>query len=158
MTELETTIQKYELQIAADAIPKLDLYCQSLWAFNRQLNLTRHNDYDKFVSRDLVDTLELSKLIPENQTVLDIGSGGGVPGMTLAIIRPDLDVALCESIAKKGTALDQIAECMGLEIEIYQSRAETLFEDFRYDVSTARAVGPLRKICTWFAECAQYAA
>lgn len=152
-TELARTIERYGLEIPADRLPALDLYCQSLWAFNRRLNLTRHNDYDKFVSRDLVDTIQLSQLIPPNQAVLDVGSGGGVPGMTLAILRPDLDVTLCESVSKKTAALDQIADCLQLKLEIYNARAETLLEDFRYDVTVARAVGPLRKIATWFQDC-----
>ena len=152
MTELETCLEKYNLNVAPQWVPQIDLYCQSLWAFNKKLNLTRHDTYEKFVSRDLVDTLEIAKLIPENQSVLDIGSGGGVPGIPLAILRPDLAVTLCDSTGKKTTALDQIADCLKLEIEIYNSRAEILLEDFRYDYCTARAVGPLKKIATWLTD------
>ena len=152
MTELESCLEKFQIEVAPELVPQLDLYCQSLWAFNKKLNLTRHDTYEKFVSRDLVDTVELSKLIPENRSVLDIGSGGGVPGIPLAILRPDLAVTLCDSTGKKTLALDQIAECLKLEIEIYNSRAEVLLEDFRFDFSTARAVGPLKKIATWLAD------
>ena len=153
VTELEKTIEKFGLDIPAQSLPKLDLYCNSVWQFNKRLNLTRHTDYDKFVSRDLVDTVELSKLIPNGKQVLDIGSGGGVPGMTLAILRPDLEVTLVESVGKKTAALNEIAECCQVELNIFQSRAETLLEDFRFDFTTARAVGPLVKICRWLADC-----
>ena len=152
MTELEANLQKFGIEIDSNLLPQFDLYCQSLWAFNKRLNLTRHTDYEKFVSRDLVDTMELSKLIPEGKSVLDIGSGGGVPGITLAILRPDLEITLCDSTGKKTAALDQIAECLSLEVEIYNARAEVLLEDFRYDFSTARAVGPLRKIGLWLTD------
>ena len=148
-TNLRKTIDLWGLEISDDVYPQLKHYVSALWEQNETLNLTRHLTYEKFVTRDLVDTLELSKLIPKGVEVLDIGSGGGVPGMVLAILRPDLHVALVDSVGKKATALSAIADKCDLEIEIYQSRAEDLLEDFRYDYTTARAVGPLIKICTW---------
>ena len=153
MNELEATIAGYRLEVPKNSISKLDGYCRLLWNINQTLNLTRHTDFDKFVTRDLVDTLELSKLIPEKQQVLDVGSGGGVPGMVLAILRPDLEVTLTESVGKKSKALDQIAEGLGMDVQIYNCRAEDLLQDFRMDVTIARAIGPLTKICTWFADC-----
>ena len=149
MKELQEAIDEFGLEVPDQSLPKLDGYCRLLWAINHSINLTRHTDFQKFVSRDLVDTLELSKLIGEGEEVLDIGSGGGVPGMVLAILRPDLKVVLTDSVGKKSRALDQIAEGIGLEIEIYNCRAEDLLEDIRVDVTTARAVGPLVKICRW---------
>lgn len=149
MNDLEETIAKYGLEIPSQSLSTIDGYCRLLWNINHTLNLTRHTDFEKFVSRDLVDTIELSKLIPENQHVLDVGSGGGVPGMVLSIIRPDLNVTLTDSVGKKTAALDKIAEGLGLDLEIYNCRAEDLLQDFRFDVTIARAVGPLRKICTW---------
>lgn len=121
-----------------------------MWEINREINLTRHTSYEKFVTRDLVDTIELAKLIPPNADVLDVGSGGGVPGMVLAILRPDLKVSLTDSVGKKASALGAIAEHVDIAVEIYQSRAEDLLEDFRFDVTVARAVGPLKKFGVWF--------
>ncbi len=125
-------------------------YCVLLWKKNEQLNLTRHTNFDQFVSRDLADTLQLSKLIPHNLEVLDVGSGGGVPGMLLAIIRPDLMVTLTDSTGKKAKALEEFAAALDLDVAIYHQRAENLLDDFRFDVTIARAVGPLFKICGWF--------
>ena len=153
MKELEDTIARYDLVVPNESLAKLDGYCRLLWNINLTLNLTRHTDYDKFVSRDLVDTLELSKLIPEDQQLLDVGSGGGVPGVVLAILRPDLTLTLTESVGKKSAALDQIAEGLGMDLQIFNCRAEELLQDFRMDVTIARAVGPLTKICTWFDDC-----
>lgn len=153
LKELEDEIARCDLVVPNESLAKLDGYCRLLWNINRTLNLTRHTDFDKFVSRDLVDTLELSKLIPPNQQVLDVGSGGGVPGAVLAILRPDLEVTLTESVGKKSVALDQIAEGIGLDVQIYNCRAEELLQDLRVDVTIARAVGPLTKICTWFDDC-----
>lgn len=143
----------FELDVSPEAYPKLKHYCQALWEINQDLNLTRHTTNELFVTRDLLDTVELSKLIPEGKEVLDVGSGGGVPGMVLAILRPDLKVSLTDSVGKKAAALGDIADAVGLSMEIYHCRAEELLEDFRYDFTVARAVGPLRKMGVWFADC-----
>lgn len=151
MSSLAKTIDEYQLQgINASMQQQLDQYCQLLWSRNRHLNLTRHTDYEKFVSRDLLDTMELSSLIPPSTEVLDVGSGGGVPGIVLSIIRPDLEIALSESVTKKAEALNQMIEKLGLPIPVHNSRAESLLEDLRFDLLVSRAVGPLWKICHWF--------
>lgn len=152
MASLKKTIDMFEIEVPGPAYAPLKHYCQQLWEINKTLNLTRHTTYEKFVTRDLLDSVELSKLIPTGKEVLDVGSGGGVPGIVLAILRPDLQMTLTESVGKKAAALGEIAESLGLKVEIYQCRAEELLEDFRYDFTTARAVGPLKKIATWFAD------
>ena len=150
MASLKQTLEQYGMSVPEQAYPALKHYCQHVWEINETLNLTRHTTFDKFVTRDLLDTLELSKLIPEDKEVLDVGSGGGVPGMVLAILRPDLKITLTDSVGKKAAALGEIAEGLKLKVEIYQCRAEDLLEDFRFDYTTARAVGPLKKLATWF--------
>jgi len=153
VASLKKTIEMYELDVPFEAYPRLKHYCQALWEINQDLNLTRHTTYELFVTRDLLDTIELSKLIPEGKEVLDIGSGGGVPGLVLSVLRPDLKISLTDSVGKKAAALGEIAEVINASVEIYHCRAEELLEDFRYDYSIARAVGPLRKMGTWFSEC-----
>ncbi len=146
---LNEALAKYEIELPADQVERLDHYCQMLWQWNEKLNLTRHTDYDRFVSRDVVDTLELSKLLNEAEDVLDLGTGGGVPGIILAIVRPDLKVSLCESVGKKAKVLDLMLQDLELPVPIYNARVEDLLEDFRFDVVVARAVGPLWKLCFW---------
>jgi 16S rRNA (guanine527-N7)-methyltransferase len=153
MASLKQTIEQYNLSVPEAAYGPLKHYCQHVWDINKSINLTRHTTYEKFVTRDLLDSIELSKLIPEDSEVLDIGSGGGVPGMVLAILRPDLQVTLTDSVGKKAGALGEIAEALDLQIAIYKCRAEDLLEDFRFDYTTARAVGPLKKLGLWFQDC-----
>ena len=151
MPSLADTITHYQLEgITPSMQQQLEHYCQLLWSRNRQLNLTRHTDYEKFVSRDLLDSLQLSALIPPGLEVLDVGSGGGVPGIVLSILRPDLDISLAESVTKKALALNQIVEQLKLPVPVHDSRAESLLEDLRFDLLVSRAVGPLWKICYWF--------
>lgn len=153
VASLKKTIEMFELDIDPAVYPQLKHYCQALWEINNDLNLTRHTSYELFVTRDLVDTLELSKHIPQGKEVLDVGSGGGVPGMLLALLRPDLSISLTDSVGKKAAALGDIADAAKANVEIYHCRAEELLEDFRFDYTTARAVGPLKKMGTWFADC-----
>ena len=152
MANLKQTMELHDLELPEDQRTKIKHYCQVLWELNKTLNLTRHTTYDKFVTRDLYDTMQLAKLIPEDKEVLDVGSGGGVPGVLLAIIRPDLKVTLAESVGKKAVALGQITEGIEVEVDVYHCRAEDLLADFRFDYTTARAVGPLVKLGTWFEE------
>ncbi len=129
---------------------RVQKYCEALWRENQSLNLTRHLDYDTIVARDLNDVLQVSRLIQPGKRLLDIGSGGGVPGVLLAILRPDLKITLCESMAKKARVLESIVRELELTCRICHQRAEDLLAVERFDVCVARAVGPLWKICNWF--------
>lgn len=149
-TSLKDSLQRYGLAIEPQQQELLDRYCQLLWRENRQVNLTRHVHYDAFVARDLNDVLQISHLLAEDSEILDIGSGGGVPGIALAIIRPDLKIQLCESVGKKARALERMIDELGIRCTLFHGRAESLLEDDRFDAAVARAVGPLWKICRWF--------
>lgn len=125
---------------------QLQTYCRLLWERNEVMNLTRHTTAEQFVFRDLLDSWQLARLLGQGEQVLDIGSGGGVPGLLLAILRPDLKLTLSDSVKKKARALEEFAAALGLPVEIYDCRAESLLESFRYDSTIARAVGPLVKL------------
>jgi 16S rRNA (guanine527-N7)-methyltransferase len=126
-------------------------YCRVLWDWNTRINLTRHTDWRLFVTRDLTDSLELSGHVPAGARVLDMGSGGGVPGIPLAILRPDVRVELCESVGKKAAALRAIIEHLQLPVTVHAERAEVVLLKHRYDVVTARAVASLQKLLGWLA-------
>jgi len=85
-----------------------------------------------------------------NEDVLDIGSGGGVPGILLAILRPDLRLTLAESVGKKAQALEDILAELALPVTVFSERAEKLLGDLRFDAGVARAVGSIAKLSTWF--------
>ena len=149
-TSLAETLQQFDIELPTDQIELLDRYRRELWAWNEKLNLTRHTTLEKFVTRDLVDALALERFIESGDRVLDVGTGGGVPGALLAILRPDLEVTLTDSIAKKAKAAAEIVAPLGLDLRVYHGRAELLLEDETFDSLVARAVAPLAKRVRWF--------
>jgi 16S rRNA (guanine527-N7)-methyltransferase len=147
---LASALARHQIALEPRQLELLDKYRQLLWEWNEKLNLTRHTDYEKFVSRDVIDTQHLAAHLREGEEVLDVGTGGGVPGVVLAILRPDLQVALCDSVQKKARAVESIVKELGLEIPVFPFRAEELLEDTRYDALVIRAVGPLWKLLQAF--------
>ncbi len=113
------------------------------------MNLTRHTTLEKFVDRDVVDSYELSKLLEQGERVLDVGTGGGVPGVVLAILRPDLVVSLCESTQKKARAVEASSPNWALPVRVYPNRAEEVLEITTFDTLVARALAPLAKVLGW---------
>jgi 16S rRNA (guanine527-N7)-methyltransferase len=149
-TTLTAALRALDLSVPGEQVRQLDQYRELLWQWNAKLNLTRHTDFDAFAGRDVLDSQQLARWLDAGEEVLDVGSGGGVPGIILAILRSDLDVSLCESVQKKARALHSIVDQLQLPVAVHHSRAESLLEDLRFDTIVARAVGPLWKICSWF--------
>jgi len=151
---LAAALERHSIELPSDQIEKINRYCQLLWDHNSRHNLTRHTDFETFVTRDVIDSIELAAQLNTGDWLLDIGSGGGVPGLLLAIIRPDLGrVVLSEFVGKKADCLQQMIDELGLSIEVVTERAENILIASQFDVVTARAVGPLRKMLPWFEEC-----
>ncbi len=143
------------LGLPADAADRLAAYAASLWAWNERLNLTRHADVERFVARDLGDAAAIADHLAHGERVLDVGTGGGVPGVILAILRPDLRVELCDSVAKKARAVGEIVREAGLTIPVHATAAQELVArrptgGDRFDTLVVRAVAPLAKLLGWF--------
>lgn len=135
--------------ISPEAWGNIAEYCLQIWSWNQSINLTRHTTPELFVKRDLLDAWHLAKLLEPDEEILDIGAGGGVPGVLVAILRPDVQVTLCDSVAKKMTVLTRVIDHLKLKIPVYPLSVQKVLEEFRYDTLTARAVGPLSRLCTW---------
>ena len=148
---LSDALVTHDISLAGGQCVKVDAYCKLLWEWNQRLNLTRHVDYDTFVARDVVDSMQLAEFLVEGETVLDIGSGGGVPGMLLAILRPDVSMTLCDAVKKKTNALADMVSKLELPVAVVNARVQDLLEFQRFDTLTARAVGPMSKILRWIA-------
>lgn len=146
---LAAALARHQIELPGDQAALLDRYCGALWDWNSKLNLTRHTDYEKFVGRDVVDSLALAKHLGESEKILDVGTGGGVPGVVLAIVRPDLAVSLCESVGKKARAVADIVSQLGLSVPVYPENVQQVLQVWNGDTLVIRAVARLRKILTW---------
>lgn len=146
---LADALAAFDITLSPETIGQLDRYRQLLWQWNEKLNLTRHTTLEKFVGRDVVDSLKLADHLPQRRRLLDIGSGGGAPGVILAICRPDLKISLSESTQKKARALHAMVDELGLPAAVNACRAEELLELRTFDVLVARAVAPMAKLLYW---------
>lgn len=127
-----------------DAMP--DLY--QLW--NGQINVISRKDMDQFFVRHLLHSLTIAKKFSFSPGVkiLDIGTGGGFPGIPLAIMYPETEFWLVDSVNKKTIVAENVREALGLDnVVVINERVETLQEHFDFIVS--RAVAPLPKLIGW---------
>jgi 16S rRNA (guanine527-N7)-methyltransferase len=143
-------LARHGIELPAEQVAALERYARRLWNWNEKLNLTRHTTWEKFVARDLIDSLELAKLLTEGERVLDVGTGGGVPGALIAIVRSDVKVTLCDSVAKKAKAAEAIVREAKVPAKVVHTRAESLLESQQFDTLLIRAVAPLAKLLKWF--------
>jgi 16S rRNA (guanine527-N7)-methyltransferase len=152
MTEtLRERLAAEGIEVTASQSESLDHYRQLLWSWNNRVNLTRHTTLEKFVGRDVVDSFQLARLLKRGERVLDVGTGGGVPGVILAILRPDLSVSLCESTQKKARAVEEMVGELDLRAAVYATRAEEVLEVSTFDTLVARALAALPKVLTFLA-------
>jgi 16S rRNA (guanine527-N7)-methyltransferase len=149
---LPVALARHGVRLPPGQVELLDRYCALLWEWNRRLNLTRHTDYERFVSRDVIDALAFSQCLAAGEDVLDVGTGGGVPGIVLAIVRPDISISVCDSVAKKARAVEDMVRRLELTVGVYAQRAEMLLQEgHTFDTLTIRAVARLEKLLQWFA-------
>ena len=102
--------------------------------------------YDQFVARDVVDSLALAELLDLRTRVLDVGTGGGVPGIVLRIVRPDLKISLCESVGKKARAVQAMVDELELSVRVHHVRVEELLQYKTFDSLVVRAVARLSRL------------
>ena len=98
---------------------------------------------ERIWDRHIANCLPLTELLPKGDSVLDIGSGAGLPGIVLALARPDLKITLLEPLARRVEFLTGVVAELGLEIKVERGKAESFKGSF--DIVTGRAVAPLPK-------------
>lgn len=107
---------------------------------------------DRLWDRHLLNSAVVEELVPDGCRVLDVGSGAGLPGIPLAIARPDLTVVLLEAMVRRVAWLRDVIGELGLPVSVHRGRAEDSSvrdELGDYDVVTARAVAPLGRLAGW---------
>jgi 16S rRNA (guanine527-N7)-methyltransferase len=100
--------------------------------------------------RHLLNSAVLAEAIPRSATVCDLGSGAGLPGLVVAIARPDLTVTLVEPLLRRTTFLEEVVAVLGLAgVSVVRGRAEDLHGHATFNVVTSRAVAPLDRLLGW---------
>ncbi|MFI6640422.1 16S rRNA (guanine(527)-N(7))-methyltransferase RsmG [Streptomyces sp. NPDC050504] len=101
--------------------------------------------------RHLLNCAVLSEVVPEGVTVCDVGSGAGLPGIPLALVRRDLKITLLEPLLRRTNFLQEVVELLGLDhVTVLRGRAEEVLSTFQpVHVVTARAVAPLDRLAGW---------
>ncbi len=148
---LEAALARHKIELPPEQFAQLAAYCALVWEWNEKMNLTRHTTFEKFVARDVVDAQALQPFIGFGDRVIDVGTGGGVPGVILKIIRPDLDMVLTDTVGKKARAVEDIVQRIPLQAKVHHGRAEDMLSTRKAETLVCRAVAPLDKLCTWFA-------
>jgi 16S rRNA (guanine527-N7)-methyltransferase len=134
-------------ELAGDALPRLEAFADALASRGELLGLIGPQELPRLWTRHLINSALLAPLLQSGATVADIGSGGGLPGLVLAIIRPDINFLLIEPMERRTEWLSEQANELELEnVSVRRGRAEEYHGAFEVDQITARAVTALRKL------------
>ncbi|OWW18209.1 16S rRNA (guanine(527)-N(7))-methyltransferase RsmG [Noviherbaspirillum denitrificans] len=129
---------------------KLMDYLALLSKWNAVYNLTALRDPKQMVTHHLLDSLAVVPAFAGAKNILDVGAGGGLPGIVLAIARPDMRVSLVDTVHKKTAFLTQVKAELGLaNVTVHTSRVEQLKVPHKFDVITSRAFAELNDFVTW---------
>ena len=138
-------------QVFAPArLPALEQYAALLASEGVLRGLIGPREVPRLWDRHLVNCGLLAPLIPEGVRVADLGSGAGLPGLVLALARPDLRVTLIEPMARRVAFLNEACAELGVEgVTVARGRAEDFPERHAFDVVTSRALAPLPRLLAW---------
>ncbi len=136
---LQQGLREMGLELPPTAVEKLLNFLQLLEKWNKSYNLTAVRDPEQMVPRHLLDSLSVLPYL-QGPRVLDIGSGAGLPGIPLALARPDIEFTLLDSNAKKTRFITQALHELGLKnVAVAQERVEKFHPAEKFDTLIARA-------------------
>lgn len=143
------------------AVDKLLAYQALMVKWNRTYNLTAIRDPEEMLVQHLLDSLVVAPLLPMHGksgplTLADVGSGGGLPGIPLAIARPEIEVTLIETSSKKSAFQQQVKIELGLSnVSIYSGRVEAYEPKNSFDLVISRAFAEIKDFVNWSGDLAK---
>ncbi len=148
---LKEGAREFGLELSPEELDRFDTFTGLLLSWNQKFNITRITEPEEIAVRHYLDSLAPLLFVKpaKGASVIDIGTGGGMPGLPLKIVRPDLKLSLLDAVRKRLTFIEAAAGEMGLsDVSVVHSRAEDagrdrLFRE-RYDFAVSRAVARLR--------------
>lgn len=139
-------------ELFGDRWPLAVRFAEHLATSGVERGLIGPRETSRIWDRHVLNCAVVAELVPESARLVDIGSGAGLPGIPLALARPDLGVVLVEPLARRVEWLREVVADLGLPVEIERGRAEETAVRRRWegaDVATARAVAPLARLAGW---------
>ena len=150
LNEFNEEIKKLNITLSAYQLDKLEKFYKLLVEWNQKINLTRIIDKEEVYLKHFYDSLTIAKVIDLNEveTLCDVGTGAGFPGIVLKIFYPHLKITLVDSLQKRVNYLNEVIKKLDLkDINAIHVRGEDHKE--KYDVVTARAVANIEKLTTY---------
>jgi len=152
---MDKIFEKHGILISPEAEELLEQYMDLILLWNEKMNLTAVTDRDQIIIKHFLDSLMLIKYEQlEGKTLIDIGTGAGLPGLVLKIAEDGLNVVLLDSLSKRITFLDEVITRLGLkDVSAYHSRAEDGVREpgmrESFDIAVSRAVAKLGTLCEY---------
>ena len=133
-----------------DRVGRLHRYADLLATTGIERGLVGPREQDRIWDRHVLNSAAMTPLLPRTGSVLDVGSGAGLPGVPLALARPDLSVVLLEPLLRRATFLQEVVVELRLtNVRVRRARAEEVIGDERADAVVSRAVAPLPRLLGW---------
>lgn len=143
-------IHKYFKDLTPEMTTKLGKLQELYTDWNSKINVISRKDMDQFYCNHVLHSLSIAKIqsFSKGEEVMDIGTGGGFPGIPLAILFPDTSFTLVDSITKKTKVVFEVAEALGLDnVTVVNDRFEQI--DDKYDYIVSRAVAPAARLVSF---------
>jgi len=156
INEFVEICEENDIYLNTQQIGQIEIYTDELKRWNKYVNLISRKDIDNILDKHILHSLSILKYVPifDNAICLDIGSGGGLPGIPLKIAKPNMKLIMIDSIAKKINIIKQIVEKLDLKnVELINDRVENLAKNKTYansiDYVVARAVASTDLMLKW---------
>lgn len=147
--ELSLEEEAQALEVFGDAAGAAEAYWELLCTTGIDHGLIGPREVPRMWSRHVLNCAVIQELVPQGAQVMDVGSGAGLPGIPLALARPDVQVTLVEPLQRRCRWLEHTIDQLGVSVEVANCRAEELHGQARADVVVSRAVAPLGKLLRW---------
>jgi 16S rRNA (guanine527-N7)-methyltransferase len=135
---------------ASGQLPLAERYADLLATEGVLRGLIGPREAPRLWERHLLNSAVLAEAIPESASVCDLGTGAGLPGLVVAIARPDVRITLVEPLLRRTTFLEEVIADLGLDhVSVVRGRADDLHGQATFDVVTSRAVAPLERLLGW---------